>query len=231
MSCTEPLRLSAAPKAGVRGPHERRFNPYDHNGGTVLAVAGTNFAIVAGDTRMSSGFNILSRNQSKLLQLTATTVLATGGFRGDVSTLQKLLKAKLVEYEHKHGEPMKVARAPSPPPPSPPPPSPPPPSPPPRFPPPPSPPPPSPPPSPMPRRLTRGHVAGDISERLMGPSYRCTRLRRCSQTRCTAAASFPTTRGTSSPAWMRTASAVSTRTTRSETTSACASTSLARASR
>mmetsp|Transcript_33919 Transcript_33919/g.108937 ORF Transcript_33919/g.108937 Transcript_33919/m.108937 type:complete len:242 (+) Transcript_33919:41-766(+) len=108
MSCTEPLRLSAAPKAGVRGPHERRFNPYDHNGGTVLAVAGTNFAIVAGDTRMSSGFNILSRNQSKLLQLTATTVLATGGFRGDVSTLQKLLKAKLVEYEHKHGEPMKV---------------------------------------------------------------------------------------------------------------------------
>lgn len=39
---------------------------------------------------------------------TNTTVLATGGFRGDISTLQKLLRAKLVEYEHKHGEPMKV---------------------------------------------------------------------------------------------------------------------------
>jgi 20S proteasome alpha/beta subunit len=39
---------------------------------------------------------------------TDTTVLATGGFRGDISTLQKLLRAKLVEYEHKHGEAMKV---------------------------------------------------------------------------------------------------------------------------
>jgi len=76
----------------------------------VLAVAGADFAIVAGDTRMSSGFNILSRNQSKLLKLTDTTVLATGGFRGDISTLQKLLRAKLVEYEHKHGEAMKVKR-------------------------------------------------------------------------------------------------------------------------
>uniref|UniRef100_K1P1N2 Uncharacterized protein n=1 Tax=Magallana gigas TaxID=29159 RepID=K1P1N2_MAGGI len=42
------------------------------------------------------------------LDSTNTTVLATGGFRGDISTLQKLLRAKLVEYEHKHGEAMKV---------------------------------------------------------------------------------------------------------------------------
>eukprot|EP00965_Chrysotila_dentata_P138794 4590578-Pleurochrysis_carterae.AAC.1 len=39
---------------------------------------------------------------------TKDTVLATAGFRGDITTLQKLLRAKLTEYEQQHGEPMKV---------------------------------------------------------------------------------------------------------------------------
>ena len=47
---------------------------------------------------MSTGYSILSRNQSKLCKLTDTIVLATAGFRGDISTLQKLLRAKLTEY-------------------------------------------------------------------------------------------------------------------------------------
>lgn len=87
---------------------ERRFYPYDYNGGTALAVAGANFAVVAGDTRMSTGYNIMSRSVSKLFKLTDTTVLATAGFRGDITTLQKLLRAKLTEYEQKHGEQIKV---------------------------------------------------------------------------------------------------------------------------
>ena len=31
-------------------------------------------------------------------------VLGTGGFRGDITTLQKLLIAKSTQYEHQHGE-------------------------------------------------------------------------------------------------------------------------------
>ena len=33
-------------------------------------------------------------------------VLGTAGFRGDITTLQKLLRAKLTQYEHQHGEGM-----------------------------------------------------------------------------------------------------------------------------
>jgi 20S proteasome subunit beta 6 len=36
---------------------------------TVLAVAGNDFCIVAASTRMSSGFDILTRNSNKMLQL------------------------------------------------------------------------------------------------------------------------------------------------------------------
>merc|ERR1712137_836564 len=97
------------PKEGASdSAKEARFNPYDHNGGTALAVAGTNFAVVAGDTRMSTGYSIMSRKVSKLYKLTDTVVLATSGFRADISTLQKLLRAKLTEYEQKFGEPIKV---------------------------------------------------------------------------------------------------------------------------
>merc|ERR1711871_911334 len=83
---------------------QQRFSPYDYNGGTVLAVAGPTYSIVAGDTRMSTGFSIMSRNQSKIYKINEKTVLGTGGFRGDITTLQKLLRAKVTQYEHQHGE-------------------------------------------------------------------------------------------------------------------------------
>merc|ERR1719408_321141 len=99
----KPLQLGTS---SASAPIQARFNPYDYNGGTVLAVAGKDFSIVAGDTRMSTGFNIKSRNVSKIFQINGKTVLGTGGFRGDITTLQKLLTAKSTQYEHQHGEGM-----------------------------------------------------------------------------------------------------------------------------
>ena len=53
------------------GPTERRFSPYQENHGSVVAVAGEDFAVIASDTRLSGGhgYNILTRDQSKLFQV------------------------------------------------------------------------------------------------------------------------------------------------------------------
>mgnify|MGYP002631805484 CR=1 FL=1 len=106
--------LSLAPQpvpgqqAGAQeGVLQARFYPYDYNGGTVLAIAGADFAIVAGDTRMSTGFSIKSRTVSKIFEIVPGTTLGTGGFRGDITTLQKLLRAKVTQYAHRHREEMK----------------------------------------------------------------------------------------------------------------------------
>ena len=48
---------------------ERRFNPYSENGGTILAIAGQNFSVIAGDTRQSEGYNIQTRYARKVFPL------------------------------------------------------------------------------------------------------------------------------------------------------------------
>mmetsp|Transcript_33 Transcript_33/g.48 ORF Transcript_33/g.48 Transcript_33/m.48 type:complete len:255 (+) Transcript_33:47-811(+) len=84
-------------------PFERRFNPYDFNGGTTVVIAGDDFVVCAGCTRISTGYEILSRNQSKLFTLTDNTVLTAAGCISDITTLRRMLGARLTQYEHSHG--------------------------------------------------------------------------------------------------------------------------------
>jgi len=46
-----------------------RFNPYSDNGGTILAIAGSDFSVIAGDTRQSEGYSIQTRYARKVFQL------------------------------------------------------------------------------------------------------------------------------------------------------------------
>lgn len=92
-------------------PFMRRFNPYEFNGGTTVAVAGDDFVIVAGDTRMSSGYEILSRHQSKLHALTPRCVLAAAGCQTDVTELSRQIDGKVAHYRHHNEQDMSTPAA------------------------------------------------------------------------------------------------------------------------
>lgn len=56
-----------------------------------MAVAGPDFVVVGGDTRLSEGYSLVTRNESKLVQLTDKTILATSGMFADFCELTKVL--------------------------------------------------------------------------------------------------------------------------------------------
>ncbi|CAK9222974.1 unnamed protein product [Sphagnum troendelagicum] len=82
------------------------WSPYDNNGGTCVAIAGEDYCVIAADTRMSTGFSILTRNYSKIHQITDKSVLASSGFQADIRALQKNLDARHQIYQHQHSKQM-----------------------------------------------------------------------------------------------------------------------------
>eukprot|EP00003_Mantamonas_plastica_P028950 TRINITY_DN6775_c0_g1_i1.p1 TRINITY_DN6775_c0_g1~~TRINITY_DN6775_c0_g1_i1.p1 ORF type:complete len:256 (+),score=93.92 TRINITY_DN6775_c0_g1_i1:201-968(+) len=85
---------------------EHGFQPYENNGGTCVAIGGDDYVILAADTRMSQGYSIISRNVTKVNQLTDKCVIGTAGMQSDMCALHKLLKARNVMYKHEHKKKM-----------------------------------------------------------------------------------------------------------------------------
>ncbi|KAF8531974.1 nucleophile aminohydrolase [Gautieria morchelliformis] len=87
-------------------PQQRPFNPYTENGGTILAIAGADFSVVAGDTRQSEGYSIQTRYAPKVFRLTDKAVLAVNGFAADGNMFVKKVKQRLEWYRHAHAKDM-----------------------------------------------------------------------------------------------------------------------------
>ena len=51
------------------GATQHRFSPYEWNGGTVVAVAGDDYVVIASDKRLAAGYSIKSRNITRLHRL------------------------------------------------------------------------------------------------------------------------------------------------------------------
>ncbi|KAG6800465.1 proteasome subunit beta type-1 [Apis mellifera caucasica] len=90
----------------TEGAKMRNFNPYADNGGSVIALAGDNFCVIAADTRLSTGFSIYTREQQKLFPLSSKTVLGCSGCWCDTLTLTRILSARMQMYEHEHQKEM-----------------------------------------------------------------------------------------------------------------------------
>jgi len=78
------------------------YSPYQDNGGTVVGVARDDYAVIAADTRMSTGYRIHTRNSTKFVQLTDKCVVGSAGMNADIVTLHKVLKIRVQQYEFTH---------------------------------------------------------------------------------------------------------------------------------
>lgn len=89
-------------------PTTHRFEPYMNNGGTVVAVSGKDYSIVASDTRFGLGYAVPARYVSRIMKLTDQVVLASGGMQTDIATLHKMLRIRLVQYKAQHKKDMSL---------------------------------------------------------------------------------------------------------------------------
>jgi hypothetical protein len=79
ISLTRPSDPSLPMAALALNPQSRHsFDPYAENGGTILAISGADFCIIAGDTRQSEGYDIQTRYAPRVFKL---SVLQSLGFR------------------------------------------------------------------------------------------------------------------------------------------------------
>ncbi|AAS54167.2 AGL324Wp [Eremothecium gossypii ATCC 10895] len=92
-------------------PIQHQFNPYDDNGGTILGIAGEDFAVLAGDTRHTTGYSINSREEPKVFDCGDNILISANGFAADGDALVKRFKNSMKWYRFDHNKKMTIKSA------------------------------------------------------------------------------------------------------------------------
>lgn len=92
-------------------PIEHRFNPYSDSGGTILGIAGKDFAVLAGDTRHTVGYSINSRYEPKVFDAGDNMVISANGFSADGASLVSRFKQQLKWYHFNHNKKLSISSA------------------------------------------------------------------------------------------------------------------------
>ncbi|KAK7198008.1 20S proteasome beta 6 subunit [Novymonas esmeraldas] len=108
-----PKKLaSSALTLPQQGAKQQQWSPYQDNGGTTAAIAGKDFVILAGDTRLNGDFCLHTRSdESKIFQLTPYTCIASNGMQADRLQLQQMLKYRVKWYQYNNGGKMPPTKA------------------------------------------------------------------------------------------------------------------------
>lgn len=92
-------------------PQAYKWGPemVEDNGGTVLALAGSDYCIIGADTRLSSDYRIRTRNVSRLIEVSSHTYMGMAGSWADSTALRREMAYDLSCFEAKHGRPIGTA--------------------------------------------------------------------------------------------------------------------------
>lgn len=96
--------------------NEANLGRYTDNGGSTLGITGNDFAILAGDTRSTSGYSINTRYAPKVYRIGgddetgagAHLILSVVGFAADGQALKERLDTNVKMYRYRHGKQMSV---------------------------------------------------------------------------------------------------------------------------
>jgi len=73
------------------------------NYGTTIAIAGTDFCVIAADTRISQGYSVIDSGYKRHYRLTPKCVLTSAGMVADMEELAKVMRTKVKIYCRQHG--------------------------------------------------------------------------------------------------------------------------------
>lgn len=74
-----------------------------------MAIAGQDYAIIASETRLSSGYQIYTRDQPKLFPLTNKTILGSTGCWCDALSFAKVIETRVKNYLYEHNRQISTA--------------------------------------------------------------------------------------------------------------------------